>query len=240
MSSLTQLDQSILARAFRGELVPQDPRDEPASELLARIRTTREATDTKKARPKKKKATAVQSLPPVQAATPPAASVSQISDKQPDERSEPPVPIDETDRNEVIAAIRSLFSTHSEGLGRDDAIGHLAHDLGYKRTGSRIHEILGNDLLTAMKRGIIFRDGDLYYLDCRTIDDYDKDYLVKLLQRAMGQTWWDEPEAIKEATRLLGFRRTGRNITDTWKKTIALAIRRGELERDGIQIRRSR
>jgi type I restriction enzyme S subunit len=36
-----KLDQAILAKAFRGELVPQDPRDEPASELLARIRATR-------------------------------------------------------------------------------------------------------------------------------------------------------------------------------------------------------
>ena len=44
-SALTQLDQSILAKAFRGELVPQDPRDEPASELLARIRTTRDHTE---------------------------------------------------------------------------------------------------------------------------------------------------------------------------------------------------
>lgn len=42
-SALTQMDQSILAKAFRGELVPQDPRDEPASELLARIREQREA-----------------------------------------------------------------------------------------------------------------------------------------------------------------------------------------------------
>ena len=33
-----KLTQSILAKAFRGELVPQDPNDEPASELLARIR----------------------------------------------------------------------------------------------------------------------------------------------------------------------------------------------------------
>ncbi len=38
---LPKLDQAILARAFRGELVPQDPRDEPASELLARIRATK-------------------------------------------------------------------------------------------------------------------------------------------------------------------------------------------------------
>ena len=41
-SELTQLDQSILAKAFRGELVPQDPNDEPASALLDRIRMTRD------------------------------------------------------------------------------------------------------------------------------------------------------------------------------------------------------
>jgi type I restriction enzyme, S subunit len=34
-----KLTQSILAKAFRGELVPQDPNDEPASELLKRIKT---------------------------------------------------------------------------------------------------------------------------------------------------------------------------------------------------------
>jgi type I restriction enzyme S subunit len=53
-SSLTQLDQSILSKAFRGELVPQDPRDEPASELLARIRNTREKLEAEKKAAKKK------------------------------------------------------------------------------------------------------------------------------------------------------------------------------------------
>ena len=33
-----KLDQSILAKAFRGELVPQDPNDKPASALLERIK----------------------------------------------------------------------------------------------------------------------------------------------------------------------------------------------------------
>ena len=47
-AELTQLDQSILAKAFRGELVPQDPGDEPASQLLHRIRTTREKLDAEK------------------------------------------------------------------------------------------------------------------------------------------------------------------------------------------------
>ena len=45
---LDQLDRSILAKAFRGELVPQDPNDEPASVLLERIRAEREKLDTKK------------------------------------------------------------------------------------------------------------------------------------------------------------------------------------------------
>ncbi|MBT9386935.1 restriction endonuclease subunit S [Pseudooceanicola sp. CBS1P-1] len=38
---LDRLDERLLAKAFRGELVPQDPEDEPAEALLARIRQSR-------------------------------------------------------------------------------------------------------------------------------------------------------------------------------------------------------
>jgi type I restriction enzyme, S subunit len=41
------LDRSILAKAFRGELVPQDPDDEPAAVLLERIRAERAAISPK-------------------------------------------------------------------------------------------------------------------------------------------------------------------------------------------------
>jgi type I restriction enzyme S subunit len=40
---LDQLESAILAKAFRGELVPQDPNDEPAGVLLDRIRAQRTA-----------------------------------------------------------------------------------------------------------------------------------------------------------------------------------------------------
>ncbi len=51
LEEMNQLDRSILAKAFRGELVPQDPSDEPAAVLLDRIRAER-ATSIPKQRGK--------------------------------------------------------------------------------------------------------------------------------------------------------------------------------------------
>ncbi|EIA1333618.1 restriction endonuclease subunit S [Vibrio parahaemolyticus] len=47
-SRLDRLTQSILAKAFRGELVPQDPNDEPAEKLLERILAEKEQSKPKK------------------------------------------------------------------------------------------------------------------------------------------------------------------------------------------------
>lgn len=49
----SSLRQSILRHAFTGQLVPQDPNDEPASELLKRIASEREARKKTKATPQK-------------------------------------------------------------------------------------------------------------------------------------------------------------------------------------------
>ena len=43
LQSAQALRQSILKHAFTGKLVPQDPDDEPASELLKRIAAERKA-----------------------------------------------------------------------------------------------------------------------------------------------------------------------------------------------------
>lgn len=56
-SQLKDLRRSTLAKAFRGELVPQDPNDEPASVLLERIHAERAASEGngKKARARARK-----------------------------------------------------------------------------------------------------------------------------------------------------------------------------------------
>jgi type I restriction enzyme, S subunit len=48
------LQQSILKRAFSGELVPQDPDDEPAGVLLARIGEERKTAGRKSGKRKAK------------------------------------------------------------------------------------------------------------------------------------------------------------------------------------------
>ena len=40
-AEVDRLTPALLAKAFRGELVPQDPNDEPASALLERLRAER-------------------------------------------------------------------------------------------------------------------------------------------------------------------------------------------------------
>lgn len=55
---IDRLDQAVLAKAFRGELVPQDPDDEPASVLLERIRAERAAAPQPKRRSRRASAAA--------------------------------------------------------------------------------------------------------------------------------------------------------------------------------------
>jgi type I restriction enzyme, S subunit len=53
VSTVLKLAPAILSKAFRGEFVPQDPNDEPASELLRRIQTLRETQVTARKRARK-------------------------------------------------------------------------------------------------------------------------------------------------------------------------------------------
>jgi type I restriction enzyme S subunit len=60
-ASSERLTPALLAKAFRGELVPQDPDDEPASELLKRLAVQRAQAGSTSARPRGRKPAALSS-----------------------------------------------------------------------------------------------------------------------------------------------------------------------------------
>lgn len=57
-AQLDVLERSVLAKAFRGELVEQDPADEPASVMLDRVRAERAKSGAPAKKPRKPRASA--------------------------------------------------------------------------------------------------------------------------------------------------------------------------------------
>ena len=55
MERVKKIEQSVLAKAFRGELAPQNPNDEPAEELLKRILAEKAKLESVKKKPKRSK-----------------------------------------------------------------------------------------------------------------------------------------------------------------------------------------
>jgi hypothetical protein len=260
------ISESVLTRAFRGELVEpeaelarREGRDfEPAFVLLERIRAERAASTAQtkakpphRARARKAPATPEETpeglegeghgdLPDEESAQRERSAKRESRQQEPRTKKEAqPVPIDETDRDEVMAAIREVFSNGAE-LQRDEAIREIAHQLGYGRVGARIRQALDDDIRTAVRRGIL--ENSLYGLSllCRSIDEYERDHLIEMLLAAMGTNWWPQDDAIRAAARHLGYRRTGSKIQAAFKSAIRAAIRRGLLERDAKCVRRAK
>lgn len=149
-------------------------------------------------------------------------------------RSAPP--IDQTDRNDVMAAIRDVFGD-GENRDRGTLIRDLARYLGYERVGSRIEETLDNDIRTAVRRDILVNDGSTLQLATRSIDDYSREQLVKFMMAEMSG-WWEQDELVRQSARYLGFRRAGSKIVTAFKSAINSAIRQGLLERSGTTLRK--
>jgi hypothetical protein len=171
------------------------------------------------------------------------ATISEKPKKTARPRPEKPTPssptLDDLDRDELVAAIREVFSQNSE-LDRESAIREVAHALGFERTGSRITEAIDSALIAAAKRGVIQNNRGVLSLLSRNIGDYSRDELINTLLSVIGVVWWDREEAIRAAARHLGFRRTGSLIRDAFKSAINGAIRRGSIETDEDLIRKIR
>jgi Predicted helicase len=146
--------------------------------------------------------------------------------------------VDQFEVEDVLAIIRDVVTT-ADPMPREDAIRAIATQLGAERVGARIRDFIDGMLNTASRRLIIeTRDGGLVACT-RSIDDYHRDFLKTVLKAVIGHTWTDEDDAIRAATRHLGFRRTGPKISKAFKSAINGLLRQNELERDGRALRRA-
>jgi hypothetical protein len=250
-----RLTQAILAKAFRGELVPTEAglaraegrEFEPAAVLLERIRAERAAAETNGAsaptrRPRRQSApnsTATAETEPPESSAVPTSTPAEVEPAGARQdaattNAQPPA-IEDIDRNEVLATIRQVFSD-AQARDREAAIQDIARALGYRRIGARIREVLTNDIQTAVRRGILDNTGGELSLLCRSIDDYAREHLVEMLLAAMGTGWHSRDDATSAAARHLGYRRTGAAIRAAFKSAINSAIRGVRLERDGAEM----
>ncbi len=261
LRDLSIQDQSILAKAFRGELVPQDRNDEPASLLLERIRAAREPGESNDNGNGTRRKGRLNHQPDVAATDDgprPALEGKPAAKDKPDATAKQlelfqksdgrtthgnvavastALPIDVTDRDEVMAAVREVFT---DGVTRDreTALRELSNALGYGRLGARIRDALDGDLRTAVRRGILENTPAGLRILCRNISDYDRDFLIEQLLAGIGTNWWDREVLIEGTARWLGYRRTGPVIAETLASAITLAIRREILSADGSRVRR--
>lgn len=167
------------------------------------------------------------------------AAVKPVKSAEPEKPKDTPIPIDQTDRNEVMAVVRDVFAAGG-ARDREEAIRDIARALGYGRVGGRIEETLDNDIRTAVRRGILENTPEGLRLLCRDITQYQREFLIEQLLAGMGSTWWEREQLIDGTARFLGFRRTGPVIRDTLKSAINGAIRRGMLEHEGTRVRRTK
>lgn len=148
------------------------------------------------------------------------------------------IPIDQTERNDVLATIREVFSSGG-ARDRDTALKDLATALGYERLGPRIREVLDNDLRTAVGRDILHNQNGELSLLTRQIGDYDRATLKKFFLAAIskeGRVWHSRDDAIRLFTRHLGFRRTGPTLDETARSLINGLLREGSIEKNGPEL----
>lgn len=139
--------------------------------------------------------------------------------------------------DEAMAVVREAFA---EGGARDreHAIRDVAVALGYKRVGSRVRDTVDGYLRAAIRRGILFKDGGSYNLVERSAGDYERDHLIDSLIASMNGGWTARDEAVRATARHLGFQKAGVAFKDGMRSAINGAIRRGLLEYDGDMIRK--
>jgi len=245
------LAPSVLAKAFRGELVPQDPNDEPASILLERIQAKVAAggqapprRGQRTAPPEQAESSKSSSTPtskhdsspqtaPTRPRRPPSPKPEPEDTAAPDRR-----PLEDYTTDEMMSHFRA--ASRASGEMTEEGLFHLVlARLRFERLGTNVTPILKGHLKAAIGRGIIERDG--FFVRCKTptILHYERHVLVDALASVMRKNHPYEREEVIQALAVhLGYSSVSDSMRETMKTVFNSAIRQGVLIREGSTITR--
>jgi Type I restriction modification DNA specificity domain len=149
------------------------------------------------------------------------------------------IPVDELDVDQVMAEFRQ----QARRLGtttRGELLKAVSQELGYKRLGHSIEEVLKGHLRAAIRRKIIAADGELVCLHTPSMETYERDELVDAFHSVMRKNVsYEREDVIRALANHLGFRRISDTVREPIKSAINAAIRRGVLRYQGELIWRA-
>jgi type I restriction enzyme S subunit len=257
-AQVDRLTPAILAKAFRGELVPQDPADEPASVLLERLQQKPAAAKSvrrgRRTSQKVVAAPAAQLLSasetrakPLDAGAPSTQAPVRSSSPAPDRRPRTPAhhaaPRAASDKNELMAVLRAVVGEQGS-CDRATAMKLTAHALGSQRVGKVVGAEIDNALRTAVRRSVLFNDGDQLRVNPASLAQMaaeDREFLKTQFLAALsqnGRVWVERDDAPRLLATWFGFQRASPQIQETAKSLINGLIRENRLEAQGTCIRR--
>lgn len=145
-----------------------------------------------------------------------------------------PVPIDQRETNDIMAAFRQVTRGRS-WFHRDQLLREVASFLGFQRLGSKTEAELRNHLRTAIRRNILETEGpELVRCGAETLADLPLDCLRDVFKSVMDKVHaYEREEVITCMARHLGFLRTSEVAREAIRSAINSGIRRGLLATDG-------
>lgn len=109
--------------------------------------------------------------------------------------------------------------------------------LGVQRLSKQIRQELESYIRTAIRRKIIVRDGEGYDSATPTIHHYDEKYQINALKSLIRKGYeYQRGHAVENLAVHLGYDKVSDAFAQRMKTIFLLAIRRGELYRNGAYV----